>query len=252
MAEPTVIEIMEDGRAQPQHSPFDPVTSEIQEEVETPPSQPRKPLNDPVATEILEDHRQQIDPQLLRAIVNGDLIWFESIRATNSDNSGLGGVTCGENTALHVVAGVIEKSSPMAPSPKHMYRYFNPRTLVDVVEASAVILVFLIFRATSFIMSLVNAISFVFTSKRNNKHIDAARMIVHYPKIFRVYLQWKTEYHQWKWQKKYELIEKARRTPWLKCVLSLPYISIHYKRRMNLEIAEIIYHKVTCLVKGSQ
>lgn len=60
MAEPTVIQIMEDGRAQPQHSPFDPVTSEIEEEVETPPSQPQKPLNGSVATEILEDHRQQL------------------------------------------------------------------------------------------------------------------------------------------------------------------------------------------------
>ncbi|KAF3339422.1 inversin-like protein [Carex littledalei] len=89
-------------------------SSEIQEE------SPYQAPNSHLAAE----EEQRINPELLRAIVNGDLMLFksilgiegepidiESIRESNGGNNGLRGVAYGENTALHVVAGVMEKSS---------------------------------------------------------------------------------------------------------------------------------------------
>jgi Ankyrin repeats (3 copies) len=93
MADPTVLEMVQYARAQPQHRPFDPVTCEIEEK--TPGEQPQQPSNDPAPLEEApaaqtqqlpdghippeNDEAPRIDPKLLRAIADGDLISFKKI-----------------------------------------------------------------------------------------------------------------------------------------------------------------------------
>jgi Ankyrin repeats (3 copies) len=91
MADPTVLEMEQYARAQPQHWPFDPVTGEIDEEA--PAEQPQQPSNDPAPIEeapaaqtqqlpyghipLENEEAPRIDPKLLRAIADGDLISFK-------------------------------------------------------------------------------------------------------------------------------------------------------------------------------
>ncbi|XP_078150540.1 protein ACCELERATED CELL DEATH 6-like [Carex rostrata] len=76
---------------------------------ESPRSLPDQTPNSPVAAV-----KEGKNPELVRAIVNGDLSGFENILKQDIESNDWGslrGFTCGKNTALHVVAGVTTKSS---------------------------------------------------------------------------------------------------------------------------------------------
>lgn len=208
MVESGSSEIREESpRSQLQQTPNGRVTSDI--EVQTRGAQPQPPPNDRVTSEREEDQKQPIDPELLRAIVNGDLMLFksilgiegeptdiESIRDRSGGNNGLRGVAYGENTALHVVAGAMER-----PSQIPIFKIF----LYSLLAVAAYYGIGLI--------PLFLLLCYIIKNKVK-KFVS-----VHFP---------------WIPQKIYE---KAKRTRWLKWVL------FFHKRRMYQEIAKIIYRR---------